>query len=160
MGTDCTPLLAYLLLYSYENESADKLIKEGKGSLLESSVSHIFILMTLSLSIIKDLMNSSLISTPKKSTFLRLQSLLQLLLTLTYFLPEMRTTTLPPPLCQTIFYQHQPTVSMHLSSFTMPVVVQIIVTFYHALVIRLFSQGYKTIRFPTHLRNSMADTLI
>ena len=60
----------------------------------------------------------------------------------------MRTATLPPncmtnvmhlvstlstsPLCQAIFHQHQPTVSMHLSSFAMPVVVQIIVTFYHA----------------------------
>ena len=48
--------------------------------MLESSISHIVILMILSLSIIKDLMNSSLISTPKKSPFLRLQNLLQLLL--------------------------------------------------------------------------------
>ena len=36
------------------------------------------------------------------------------------------------PLCQAIFHQHQPTVSMHLSPFAMPVVAQIIVTFYHA----------------------------
>ena len=34
MGTNCPPLLADLFLYSYENEFLDKLIKEGKKSLL------------------------------------------------------------------------------------------------------------------------------
>ena len=33
MGTNCTPLLADLSLYSYENEFLDKLIKEGKRKL-------------------------------------------------------------------------------------------------------------------------------
>ena len=33
MGTNCTPLLADLFLYCYENEFLDKLIKEGKGKL-------------------------------------------------------------------------------------------------------------------------------
>ena len=33
MGTNCAPLLADLLLYSYENEFLDKLIKEGKRKL-------------------------------------------------------------------------------------------------------------------------------
>ena len=33
MGTDCSPLLADLFLYSYENEFLDKLIKEGKRKL-------------------------------------------------------------------------------------------------------------------------------
>ena len=33
MGTHCTPLLADLCLYSYENEVLDKLIKEGKRKL-------------------------------------------------------------------------------------------------------------------------------
>ena len=33
MGTNCTPLLADLFLYSYENEFLDKLIKEGKRKL-------------------------------------------------------------------------------------------------------------------------------
>ena len=42
---------------------------------------------------------------------------------------------------QAIFYQHQHMVSMHFSSFTMPIVAQIIVTFYYAT--RLLSQGYK-----------------
>ena len=58
VGTDRAPLLADLFLYYYENEFLDKLIKEGKESLLESSVSHIVTLMTLSLSIIKDLRSS------------------------------------------------------------------------------------------------------
>ena len=33
MGTNCAPLLADLFLYSHENESLDKLIKEGKRKL-------------------------------------------------------------------------------------------------------------------------------
>ena len=69
-------------------------LRRAKESLLESSISHVVILMTLSLSIIKDLRNSSLIFTPKNSPFLRLQNLLRLLLISTYFLLEMRTTTL------------------------------------------------------------------
>ena len=40
MGTNCAPLLADLFLYSYENEFLDKLVKEGKESLLESSIYH------------------------------------------------------------------------------------------------------------------------
>ena len=60
-------------------------LRRAKESLLGSPISHIIILMTLSLSIIEDLMNSSLISTPKNSPFLRLQDLLQLLLISNYF---------------------------------------------------------------------------
>ena len=33
MGTNCAPLLADLFLYSYENEFLDKIIKEGKRKL-------------------------------------------------------------------------------------------------------------------------------
>ena len=55
MGTNCNPLLADLFLYSYENELLDKLIKEGKRKLARNSIYHIVTLMTLSLSIIKDL---------------------------------------------------------------------------------------------------------
>ena len=40
MGTNCAPLLADLFLYSYENEFLDKLVKERKESLLESSIYH------------------------------------------------------------------------------------------------------------------------
>ena len=64
MGTNCAPLLAELFLYSYENDFIDKSLRRAKESLLESSISHIVILMTLSLPIIKDLRNSSLILTP------------------------------------------------------------------------------------------------
>ena len=46
MIKNCAPLLADLFLYSYETEFLDKLIMEGKRKLM---------LMTLSLSIIKDL---------------------------------------------------------------------------------------------------------
>ena len=121
IGTNCASLLADFFIYSYENKF---------------------------LSIIKDLMNSSLISTPNNSPFLRLQNLLQLLLISTYFSLEIRTKTLPPNCitnvmrlvstlstflsCQAIFHQQQPTMSLHLSSFAMPVVAQIIVTFLNA----------------------------
>ena len=92
MGTNCAPLLADLFLYSYENEFLNKLIKEGKRSLLESSIYHTVILMTLSLSIIKDLRSSFLIFTPKNSQFLKPQNLLQLLLISIYFSSEIKAT--------------------------------------------------------------------
>ena len=92
MGTNCAPLLADLFLYSYENEFLDKLIKEGKKSLLESSIHHTIILMTLSLSVIKDLRSSFLIFTPKNSQFLKPQNLLQLLPISIYFSSEIKAT--------------------------------------------------------------------
>ena len=94
MGTNCAPLLADLFLYSYENEFLDKLIKEGKAkeSLLEGSIYHIVILMTLSLLIIKDLRSSFLIFTPKNSQFLNPQNLLQLLLISICFSREIEAT--------------------------------------------------------------------
>ena len=51
MGRNCAPLLADLFLYSYENEFLDRVIKlrQAKESLLESSICHTIILMTLSL---------------------------------------------------------------------------------------------------------------
>ena len=92
MGTNCAPLLADLFLYSYENEFLDKLIKEAKESLLESSIYHTVILMTLSLSIIEDLRSSFLTFTPKNSQFLKPQNLLQLLLIPICFSPEIEVT--------------------------------------------------------------------
>ena len=92
IGTNCAPLLADLFLYSYENEFLDKLIKEGKESLLEGSIYHIVILTTLSLLIIKDLRSSFLIFTPKNSQFLKPQNLLQLLLILICFSREIEAT--------------------------------------------------------------------
>ena len=92
MGTNCAPLLADLFLYSYENEFLDKLIKEGKESMLESSSYHTVILMTLSLLIIKDLSSSYLTFTPKNSQFLKPQNLLQLLLISICFSSEIKVT--------------------------------------------------------------------
>ena len=71
MGTNCAPLLTDLFLYSYENEFLDKLVQEGKRKLARKfnlSYCYTFILMTLSLSIIKDLRSSFLIFTPKELT--------------------------------------------------------------------------------------------
>ena len=94
MGTNCAQLLADLFLYSFDNEFLDKLIKGGqKKSLLGSSISHIIILMTLSLSIIKNLRSSFLIFTPKNSQFLKPQNLPQLFLILICFSPKRRATT-------------------------------------------------------------------
>ena len=54
-------------------------------------------------------------------------------------------------------------VSMHLSSLAMPVVAQIIVTFYYATGPQLQDFCHRVTKLivcPKHLRNSMADTLI
>ena len=42
---------------------------------------------------------------------------------------HLASTLLTFPSCQAIFHQHQPMVSMHLSSFAMPVVAQVILIF-------------------------------
>ena len=68
-------------------------LRRANESLLESSISHIVTLMTLSLSIIKDLKSSFLIFTPENSQFLKPQNLPQLLLISTCFSPEIRETT-------------------------------------------------------------------
>ena len=92
MGTNCAPLLADLFLYSYENEFLDKLIKEGKRNLARKfNLSYRYI-MTLSLSIIKDLKSSFLIFTPKNSRFLKPQNLLQLLPISICFSSEIKAT--------------------------------------------------------------------
>ena len=59
------------------------------------------------------------------------------------------------PLCQAIFHQYQPSVSMHLSSFAMTVVLQIVMIFYHAtgpLWQDFCCMVTKLIVCPTHLR--------
>ena len=93
MGKNCAPSLADLFLYSYQNEFLDKPLRKAKESLLESSIYHTIILMTLSLSIIQDLRSPFLIFTPKNSQFLKPQNLLQLLLISIYFSSEIKTTT-------------------------------------------------------------------
>ena len=92
MGTNCAPLLADLFLYSYENEFLINLLRKAKKSLLESSIYHTVILMTLSLSIIKDLRSSFLIFPPNNSQFLKQQNLLRLLPNSIYFSSEIKAT--------------------------------------------------------------------
>ena len=142
MGINCAPLLADLFLYSYENQFLDKLIKEA------------------------------LIFTSKNSPFLRLRNQLQLLLFSTYFLLEMRTTTLPPNYMTNAFgfhvlnfsfFQYSISTSLQCLCISTYSVVQIIVTFYHAtgpLGQDICHRTTKLIVCPTHSRNSMADTLI
>ena len=102
-------------------------------------------LMPLSLSIIQDLRSSFLIFTPKELTISEttestsIASYLDLLFirdknnNITTKLYDKRDAfgfqIVNFPLCQAIFHQHQP---MDLSSFAMPVLAQIIVTFYYA----------------------------
>ena len=149
MGTNCAPLLADLFLYSYENEFLDKLIKEGKRKLARKfSLSYRYIDDLISFNnkrfneFISDIYPKELtISETTEST--SVASYVDLLFTrdennnITTKLYDKRDTFgshfVNFPFCQAIFHQHQPTVSMHLSSFAMPVAVQIIVTFYHAI---------------------------
>ena len=62
---------------------------------------------------------------------------------------HLASTLLTFPSCQAIFHQHQPMVSMHLSSFAVPVVCSNHSDFlirHRVLVKRLLSQGYKVNR--------------
>ena len=148
MGTTCAPLLADLFLYSYENEFLDKLIKEGKRKLARKfSLSYRYTDDLISFNkkrfkeFISDIYPKELtISETTKST--SIASYLDLLFTrdksnnITTKLYDKRDAfgvhIVNFPLCQAIFNQHQPMVSMHLSSFAMPAVPRIKVTFYYA----------------------------
>ena len=148
MGTNCVPLLADLFLYSYENEFLDKIIEGGKRKLARKfNLSYRYIDDLTSFNnnrfneFISDIYPTELtISETTAST--SVASYLYLLFTrdennnITTKLYDKRDAfgfhIVNFPLCQAIFHQHQPTVSMHLSSFAMPVVVQTIVIFYHA----------------------------
>ena len=140
MGTNCAPLLADLFLYSYENEFLDKLIKEGKRKLARRfNLSYCYIDDLISFNnkrfkeFISDIYPKELtISETTEST--SVASYLDLLFTRdrsNYMTNVMHlaSTLLTFPSCQAIFHQHQPMVSMHLSSFAMPVVAQIILIF-------------------------------
>ena len=146
MGTNCAPLLADLFLYSYENEFLDKLIKEGKRKLARRfNLSYRYIDDLSSFNnkrfkeFISDIYPKELtLSETTEST--SVASYLDLLFTrdrsnnITTKLYDKRDDTfgfhiVNFPSCQAIFHQHQPMVSMHLSSFAMPVVAQVILTF-------------------------------
>ena len=145
MGTNCAPLLADLFLYSYENEFLDKLIKEGKRKLARRfnlSCRYIDDLISFNnkrfKEFISDIYPKELtISETTEST--SVASYLDLLFTrdrsnnITTKLYDKRDAfgfhIVNFPFMQAIFHQHQPMVSMHLSSFAMPVVAQVILTF-------------------------------
>ena len=147
-GNKLCPLLADLFLYSYENELLDKLIKEGKRKLARKfHLSYCYIDDFISFNnkrfneFVSDIYPKELtISETTEST--SVASYLDLLFTrdennnITTKLFDKRDAfgfhIVNFPFMSTIFHQHQRTVSMHLSSFYMPVVVQIIMTFYQA----------------------------
>ena len=179
MGTNCAPVLADLFLYSYENEFLDKLIKEGKRKLARKfNLSYrytddlIFFNNKRFKEFISDIYPKELtISETTESS--SVASYFDLLFTrdknnnITTQLCDKRDTfafhivnfpftssnILSAPAygvyaCQLICYAH---CCSNYSDFLLC---------HRALVTRLLAQGYKVNRFPTHLRNSMADTLI
>ena len=129
----------------YENEFLDKLIKEGKRKLARRfNLSYRYIDDLISFNnkrfkeFISDIYPKELtISETTEST--SVASYLDLLFTrdrsnnITAKLYEnvmhLASTLLTFPSCQAIFHQHQLMVSMHLSSFAMPVVAQVILIF-------------------------------
>ena len=149
MGTNCAPLLADLFLFSYENEFLDKLIKEGKRKLARKfNLSYCYIddLISFNNKRFKEFISNIYpkeltISETTEST--SVASYLQLLFirdnsnNITTKLNDKPDTfgfhiVNFPFMSRNISSALQPMVSMHLSSFTVPVVAQIIVTFYYA----------------------------
>ena len=140
MGTNCAPLLADLFLYSYENEFLDKLIKEGKRKLARKfNLSYRYIddvKEFISDIYPKELTISETTESTSVASYLDLLFIRDNSNNITTKLYDKRDTfgfhIVNFLSCQAIFHQHQPIVSMHLSSFAMPIVAQIIVTFYHS----------------------------
>ena len=148
MRTNCAPLLADLFLYSYENEFLGKLIKESKRKLARKfNLSYRYIDDLISFNnkrfkefisdiYPKDLTISETIESTSVSSYLDLLFTRDKSNNITTKLYDKRDAfgfhIVNFSLCQAIFHQHQPMVSMHLSSFAMSVAAQIIVTFYYA----------------------------
>ena len=171
MGTDCAPSLADLFLYFYENEVLGKLIKEGKRKLARKfSLSYRYIDDPISFNnkrfnkFISDIYPKELtVSETIEST--SVAAYLDLLFTRDennnvitklhdkrdsfgfhiVIFPFMSSNIPSAP--QLIRYAH---CCSNCSDF---------LSRHRALVTRRLSQGYKINRL-THLRNSMADTLI
>ena len=96
LGTNCTPLLADLFLYSSESEFLDKFIKEGKRKLARKfSLSYHYIDDLISFNK-KNLRSSFLIFTPKNSKFLKPQNLFQLFPMSIYFSSKIKATLEQP----------------------------------------------------------------
>ena len=93
MGTNRAPF--WLTCFSIPMRMSLQInsLRRAKEILLGSSIYHIVTLMTLSLSIIKDLRSSFRTFTPKNSQFLKPRNLPQLLLISICFSPEIRATT-------------------------------------------------------------------
>ena len=141
-------LLADLFPYSYESEVLDKLVKEGKRKLARKfnlSCRYIDDLISFNnkrcKEFISDIYPKELtISETTEST--SVASYLDLLFirdkcnNITTKLYDERDTfgfhIVNFPFMSSNIHQHQPMVSMHLGSFAMPVVAQIIVTSYYA----------------------------
>ena len=179
VGTNCAPLLADLFLYSYENEFLDKLIKEGKRKLARKfNLSYRCIDDLISFNnkrlkeFISDIYPKELtISETTEST--SVASFLDLL----FIRDNSNNIT-------TKLDDERDTFGFHIVNFpfmssNIPsapaygVYASLLIRYarccsnysdflsrHRALVTRLLSQGYKVNRFPTHLRNSTADTLI
>ena len=148
MGANSAPLLADLFLYSYENEFLHKLIKEGKRKLARKfNLSYRYTDDLISFNnkrfkeFISDIHPTELtISETTEST--SIASYLDLL-----FIREESNNIMTKlndkrdafgfhivnfPFMSSNIPSAPAMVSMHLSSFAMPVVAQIIVTFYYA----------------------------
>ena len=92
MGTNCAPLLADLLLYSYENEFLDKLIKEGKRKLARKfNLSHRYIddLISFNNKRFKEFISDIY---PKELTISETTESISMLLISIYFSSEIKTT--------------------------------------------------------------------
>ena len=147
IGTNCAPLLVDLFLCSYEIEFSDKLIREGKRKLSgKVNLSYRYIDDLISFNnkrfkeFISDIYPKELtVSETTEST--PVAYYLDLLFTrdksnnITTKLYDKRDAfgfrIVNFPFMSTNIHQHYPMMSMHLNSFDMLFVAQIIVTFYH-----------------------------
>ena len=133
MGTNCVPLLADLFLYSYENEFLDKLIKEGKRKLARKfnlSYRYVDDLISFNNKRFKEFISDIY---PKELTMSETTGSTSI----TSFLDLLFIRDKSNNITIKLYDKRQYSIStslwcLHLSSFAMPVVAQIIVTFYYA----------------------------
>ena len=179
IGTNCAPLLADLFLYSYENEFLDKLIKEGKRKLARKfnlSYRNIDDLTSFNNKRFKEFISDIY---PKELTISEtteatsIASYLDLLFirdksnNITTKLYDKRdafgfhivnfpfmSSNIPSAPAYSVYTSQHICYARWCSDYSD------FLLRHRALVTRLLSQGYKLIICPTHLRNSMADTLI
>ena len=149
MGRNCSPLLADLLLYFFENEFLDKLIKEKKRMLSRKfNLSYHCVDYPISFN---DKRFKEFISNiyPKELTISKITESISVASYLDLLSTRDKSNNIATKLhdkhdafgfnivnfqlfCPAIFHQHQSMVSMHLSSFPVPFVAQIIAVLYHA----------------------------